>query len=135
MADTQDSKARHDYLVYARQKLWSSVRILAVLPGDVRSRLKEAFTELAILRTDELPPEVTQEIKLITSEMTKYQPSSRWQDGPVEATMSRIRRATGVGIAIKIVDLYEKIDRLCEAEVPSPPRVGAAAHSVKGRWH
>lgn len=105
-------------LEYACEKLWAAIRLLALYPGDrrrdtkpgdVRSRLRAAFDEVCVIHRDNLPSEIVDELDSITAQMTRYPPSSKWVDGPVEETMRRIRPSTATKIAQRIIDLYEKI--------------------------
>lgn len=106
----------NDYLLYTKQKLVAACRLLAILPGDVRSRLKAASVEICVIRLDDVPQEVAEELRWIIEQMTRYQPQSRWEDGPIDATMARIKRKTGSVIATRIVDLYYRVEGLCEVE-------------------
>ena len=94
----------------AWKKLMDAEYQLAVGEGDVRQRLRRAYTILRRLQADELSAESREEWRAILSEMTRLGPE-RLRDGTVlntaiDDTMSRIRNTTGRKIAERIYRLY-----------------------------
>jgi hypothetical protein len=63
-------KPEPDRLSYARAKLEVAVWKLAIGTGDIKSRLADAFYELAVLRETDFPSDLRDEWKQIISELT-----------------------------------------------------------------
>ena len=96
---------------YAREKLFGAIANLALGPGDIRSRLWDAYTEMHPLREDDFPEELRADWHWIDTQLTKYEPRNEYEReiGQVQTTLMRIKRKTGVKIAERIYYLYEQI--------------------------
>ena len=91
---------------YALEKFTVAVYRLATYPGDVRSRLYYAFESLAPVRTADLPEELQADFEWVLSRLTKHETEGQ---GKVWATLNRMRNATGVKIATRIVEIEAKL--------------------------
>ena len=97
----------------AREKLSDAEYKLATGEGDVRQRLRRAFTVLNRLRSEDLPPELRAEWRAVIAEMTRLGPEKDidgtvWRSA-INHTMSRIRNRTGSKIAQRIHRMYSHI--------------------------
>jgi hypothetical protein len=103
-------------LNHAVEKLGTAVRLLAVSPGDVRSRLKHAGREILILKADDFPGELRRDYEWIRHQLTRYE--AKAGEGTLIATMERIKNTTGSKIAERIVELHSAAEaRLADKEV------------------
>ena len=118
---------------YAYEKFSRAIYTLATGAGDVRSNLLDVFFDpLLVIQPKNLPDDLRADILWIKKKITKYQ--EKWagqleelggwekQDpmfkekfpnlypNQIEATLSRIRRSTGVEIAKRIFKIYESLD-------------------------
>ncbi len=59
---------------YTREKLRNAVYALATEPGDVRSRLAEAFSRCWILSEGNFPKELRDDWSWVVEQMNKYGP-------------------------------------------------------------
>lgn len=120
-------------LTYAHEKLTSAVHILAIGPGDVRSRLWHAYLEFSPIRKDHLPVDLQSDYEWIIKQLTRYEPNEierlRMGKGMVQATLSRIKNSTGARIAQRIAELSSKVERALSLEnvnsgdaIPNSPR-------------
>ena len=98
---------------YAKEKIFTAVEILAISPGDVRSRLVAAFMELHPLEGRDFPPDLRSTWAWIRQQLTRYGPVLNYKGevriGSVQNTMNRIQNRTGTKIAKKIYTLYQKL--------------------------
>ena len=105
---------------YASEKLTRSVRLLAVLPGDVRSRLLHAFMEFHPLKEADFPPELQKHFRWVMKELTKRGPMLNHKGevyrGSVEHTLSHIRNSTGAKIAERLVMLHDGVEEAIRIE-------------------
>ena len=60
----------HSQLIYASEKFSRAVYLLAIGPGDVRSRLREAFYEFHPVQSTLLPEEIRKEYDWILDQLT-----------------------------------------------------------------
>lgn len=85
---------KNDYS-YAREKLSNAIEILAIAPGDVRSRLHRAFLEFHTLQVDNFPTEMQKDWLWINKQLTKYGHVENHKGevwiGSVKNTMSKIK--------------------------------------------
>lgn len=102
---------------YVREKINSTISTLTVGSGDVRSRLKEAYSEFHTLKPEDFPDELQGDWKWVLQNLTKKGPvlwDGHWKGklriGSVENTMSLIQNKTGSKIARKILYLHEKLN-------------------------
>lgn len=98
---------------YANEKLDQAVYSLAILPGDVRSRLKIAFSGFHTLREDNFPPKLKKDWKWIKKQLTRFGPIYNYKGDPtigsVDNTMRKIKNSTGAKIASRIYNLRNEI--------------------------
>ena len=97
-----------------REKFHAALRLLAVGQGDVRSRLREAYRYLRMLRKEDVPDSLRVEWNAILVALTRHGPEVG-SDGKsygtaVIHTMARIRNSTGSVIAQRIYSLVNSID-------------------------
>jgi hypothetical protein len=98
---------------YTRQNLFSAISILSTSPGDVRSRINNAYKAFNPLKSSHFPDELKKDWEWIIHSMTKYGPKMNYKNeielGSVEHTMRRIKNSTGTKIAGKIFDLFYEL--------------------------
>ncbi|BCB26999.1 hypothetical protein SKTS_18850 [Sulfurimicrobium lacus] len=111
---------------YADEKLSRAVRLLAVLPGDVRSRLLNAFMEFHPLTEADFPPKLRKHYRWVMKQLTKRGPMLDYKGevyrGSVEHTLSHIRNSTGAKIAERLVMLHDEVAEAIRIETTSCPR-------------
>jgi len=98
---------------YALEKLSNAVRILAVGPGDVRSRLLDATLEFHTLQAKDFPPNLQADYQWVISQLTKREPDYG-SEGKLQATLRHMINRTGSRIAAKICDLQYHLERAYE---------------------
>ena len=121
--------------IYALEKFTLAVYILATGPGDVRSRLLNAWRgPLWVLTPDHLPEKLRDDFLWIKQQLHKYHESWPGQlqelqkkekkdpsfkkiythlyPDPVEATLRRIRKSTGVEIARRIFSIWDSLESM-----------------------
>ena len=102
-----------NYYMYTIEKFTDALRNLAILPGDVRERLVVAHQCFHTLQECDFSPHLLKDWRWINRQLTKFGPildhKGRVQEGSVQHTMRRIRRATGGKIAKKIYEIYWEI--------------------------
>ena len=103
----------HGQLIYASEKFAMAIYRLAIGPGDVRSRLRDAFYEVHPVQSSLLPDGIRQEYDWILEQLTKCEPRFE-RDSRLDATLSKMRNNTGTKIAKRIVELKRRIDDLLE---------------------
>lgn len=105
---------------YANEKLSRSVRLLAVLPGDVRSRLLLAYMEFHPLKEADFPPKLKRHFRWVIKQLTKREPmldhKGEIYHGSVEHTLSHIRNSTGAKIAERLVMLHDGVGEAIRIE-------------------
>lgn len=98
----------------AQSALLSAIEILATFPGDLRTRLKGAFSDLDSISEINLPDELKNDWRLIMKQLTKCGPKfdchGRICMGSVEHTMSKIRNSTASTIAANIFKLFYELN-------------------------
>ena len=101
---------------YADEKLSKAIRLLAILPGDVRSRLLSAFMEFHTLNDADFPPHLQRHYQWVMKQLTKCGPvldnKGKVYRGSVEHTLSRIRNSTGAKIAERLLMLHDRIQEI-----------------------
>ncbi len=118
---------------YAYQKFSAAVESLATGPGDVRSRLLTVFSGwLNTITEDHLPESLREDWRYVEKSIRKYKEFHKGDivyldqqfkkspdlkeklahlyPDPLEATMRRIKRNTGVKIARKIYNIYDELE-------------------------
>ena len=105
--------------LYAHEKLLVALSSLATGAGDIRSRLLDAYLSFHPLKESDFPEHLRADFRWVLAQMTKFPPyhlsDGNMVRGSVEETMRRIKRATGVAIAERLVHLYHAIDAyICE---------------------
>jgi hypothetical protein len=99
---------------YALQKLVEAMHSMATGPGDVRERLHSASLSITFLKEDDFPEHLQADWSWVYHQLTKYGPAYDYAGkiirGSVEETMRRIKRATGVKIAERLVRIYHELD-------------------------
>jgi hypothetical protein len=99
---------------YVYEKLCVALDSLATGPGDVRARLHSAFLGIHTLQDTDFPEHLRAEFRWVWGQLNKFPPTYRDDGmlvrGSVEETLSKIRRATGVKIAKRVVSLYHAIE-------------------------
>ena len=102
--------------LYALGKLSNAVYVLATGPGNVRSRLGDAYEYISSVASSDLPEDLQQDLQWIKASVSKYEPNDaeiRMGLRRLDATLGRIKNKTGVRIAQRIVELESKLrDRL-----------------------
>jgi hypothetical protein len=118
---------------YAYEKFSRAIYTLATGAGDVRSRLHDVFFDpLLVIQPKHLPEDLREDFLWIKKKITKYK--EKWPGqleelrgyekkdplfkeklpylypNPIKATLSRIRRNTGVEIAKRIFKIYDSLD-------------------------
>jgi len=100
---------------YALEKFTKAVYSLATGPGDVRSRLWDAYMDFHAVREKNIPEQLRKDFDWIMKMLTKRE--SLYDEGRAKATLRRMRNQTGVKIAEKIYDFKYKLERFIgEAE-------------------
>ena len=99
-------------LDYAHGKFTEAVRSMAAGPGDIRSRLKSAFMALYVVKPTELPPPLQRHLEWVFQQLT-WRPPRYGREGSLHATLARMKRATGVRIAKRILAITDALDELC----------------------
>ena len=109
---------------YADEKLTRATHLLAVLPGDVRSRLFHAFMEFHPLKDSDFPPKLQRHYRWVMRQLTKRGPVFDYKGevsrGSVEYTLSHIRNSTGSKIAERLVMLHDRIQEALRADGAKP---------------
>ena len=118
---------------YAYEKFSRAIYTLATGAGDVRSRLLYVFFDpLLVIQSKQLPEDLREDLIWIKKKITKFKEKwpgqlkklEGWENkdpmfkekfpnlypNPVEATLNRIRRSTGVEIAQRIFKIYDSLD-------------------------
>ncbi len=104
----------HGPAQYAHQLLSRTVDTLATGPGDVRSRLLDAFAVFHPLTPDHFPEPLRKDFEWIMKQLTKRGPyinsDGEVQKGSVQVTLQHMRNSTGIKIAEKLLQLHYAID-------------------------
>jgi hypothetical protein len=88
-----------------KEKLRRALYYLAVGEGDVRERLLHAYNQIRVLREDEIPPGMLEELKGILKDMTRRGPlikSSVLLKDAAHHTLGRMHKRTARRIAERI---------------------------------
>lgn len=111
-------------VLYAAEKLSNAVHALAVGPGDIKSRLRDAFTELVSLSERDLPEKLRADLRWIKNELTKKEATSRaviegeiriGLEGRIGATLRGMRTKRAVEVAEKICYLADRLESFVAA--------------------
>lgn len=111
---------------YALEKFNRALYTMATGGGDVRQRLLVVFEgDLLMIQSHHLPPEVRSDYEWVRKQLSRYKEKYAGQrayfytpDGrfdhvlptSTEATLSRIRRATGVKIAQRLFSIWSFLE-------------------------
>ncbi len=99
---------------YARGKFLEAIEHMATGPGDVRSRLWDAYLSLRPVMEDDLPPVVRQDFRWIMAQLTKRDPYYNHKgeviSGSVQQSLSRMHNTTGVKIAKRLLHIYRVLE-------------------------
>ena len=109
-----------DRLIYARSKLGGAIWKLATGIGEIKSRLSDAYIELAIIQDGDLPEDLSEEWKMIKRDLTngKMKYRADIKDGKIvevpvgrlASTLRYMRKKKAEDIAIRICLLKSKVD-------------------------
>ena len=106
---------------YAFEKLSVAMETLATGPGDVRSRLLDAYSTFHPAGEKDFPEHLRADWRWVYAQLTRYGPILDYKGnvdrGSVENTMNRIQRSTGVKIAKKLVYLHEQLSVFLRVEL------------------
>ena len=106
--------AIHGPAKYAHQLLSSAIDTLATGPGDVRSRILEAYLTIHPLTPEHFPAPLREEYAWVLRQITRHGPQidymGRIRKGAVEVSLAHMRNSTGVKIAQKLLALHYAID-------------------------
>lgn len=113
-----------DRLNYAREKLGDAVWKLATGFEEIKTRLADAYIDLALLQESEFPSELVELYKSINHELTRgkmqYYPAIKDGElvkvpsGKLYSTLRYMRKAKAQEIARQILDLKERLDKYDE---------------------
>lgn len=99
---------------YAKEKLRTAIRYLALGEGDVRDRLCLVSKVLFRLHAEHLPVRLVKDLVWVHRELTKYGPvlgkNGDVFKNAVDHTMERIRNSTGRRIAERIYNIWVKVE-------------------------
>jgi hypothetical protein len=109
----------HGPAQYAHQLLSRTVDILAIAPGDVRSRLLEAHAVFHPLTPKHFPEPLRSDYEWVMKQLTKREPllnhkGEVWK-GSVQVSLEHMRNSTGVKIAEKLLQLHYAIEEYVNA--------------------
>jgi hypothetical protein len=99
------------HAVYAREKLYTAIRILAIHLGNIRERLKGAAFEIVLIPVDGIPDfeGVAEDIAWIKTRLTSK--ASRFEgEGRIDATLHGMRSTTATHIADRMLTAHAKLD-------------------------
>ncbi len=88
-----------------------AVQSLATGPGDVRSRLENAFLSIVVFQENDLPKEIQKDFSWVVKSLTKKE-SRYLNEGSLHSTLAQIKNVTGSKIAKRIFAMYKTIIRL-----------------------
>ena len=104
----------HGPAQYADQLLSRALVTLATAPGDVRSRILEAYASFHPLTTEHFPENLREDFEWVMKKLTRHPPRidylGRIQKSSVEVSLERMQNSTGVKIAQKLVQLQYAVD-------------------------
>jgi hypothetical protein len=107
--------ALHGPAQYAHQLLSRAVDTLATAPGDVRSRLLQAYSAFHPLTPEHFPEPLRKDFEWVIKQLTKREPfrnhEGQIQKSSVQVSLQHMRNSTGVKIAEKLLHLHYAIDR------------------------
>ncbi len=97
---------------YVSEKIYSATRALAILPGDVRSRLYFAYLQFHVINKEDLPKELQDDFEWIIKKIQIYhKPPEYSKQDTLKASFLRMKNKTGTEIAKKIFDIYYKLNK------------------------
>ncbi|MBI1323371.1 hypothetical protein GC170_09310 [bacterium] len=103
---------------YVQFQLQLAIRMLALGPGDIRSRLLDAYYPLHTIQKEDLPPHLQKDWQWITKQFIRFGPvkdqTGKVWIGVVEHTMRKIRNNTGVKIVERIILLDDELQKWIE---------------------
>lgn len=101
--------------LYVHEKLRVALESLATGTGDVRARLYNAFLSIHTLQESDFPEHLRPDFRWVWGQLNKlpasYADDGKLVRGSVEETLRKIRNATGVKIAKRLLSLYHDIER------------------------
>ena len=104
----------HGPAQYAHQLLSRTVDTLATAPGDVRSRLLQAYSTFHPLTPEHFPEPLRKDFEWVMKQLTNREPFLNYKGsierGKVEVSLKHMRNSTGVKIAEKLLQLHYAID-------------------------
>ena len=99
---------------YAHRLLIMTVDTLATAPGDVRSRLWEAYQAFNPLTPEHFPEPLRKDFEWVMKQLTRYESYADneevIQKGLVQVSLKHMRNSTGVKIAQRLLKLHYAID-------------------------
>ena len=93
---------------YAFEKFTQAVYALATGPGDVRSRLRVAFSYFNTVKPEYLPPELRDDFRWVIDTMTRREPRYKGE-GRLQASLATMQNRTGAKIAKRIVEIQDRL--------------------------
>lgn len=94
------------------ERLFLSVRFLAIGEGDVRSRLKGVFLQLWALQEHEFPEELRADFRWVMEQFSRFPSSHPEYETDVEVTLAKIKNATGKKIAERVFGIYTRVQQI-----------------------
>jgi len=95
-------------LHYAYEKFSQAVYLLAIGPGDVRSRLRKAYIEFSLVPEKAIPEPLVEDYQWIMKKITKHDPIAG--ESRHIATLERMQNRTGAKIAERICYLTSRLE-------------------------
>lgn len=99
---------------YAHGRFLEAIEHLATGPDDVKRRLYDAYFSLLPVQEDDLPPEVHEDFRWVIAQLEKQDPVRNHKgeviSGSVNQSLFRMRRATGVKIAERLLHIHRVLE-------------------------
>ncbi len=92
-----------------------AAHVLAIGPGDVRSRLKDTLYYLALVQQEQLPPEFREDFEWVIKSLTKRK-ARHPQETDFDATLRSMQNRTGVKIAQRILYIQTRLQEFLESD-------------------
>jgi hypothetical protein len=102
---TDEKKDAYRHASYFFGKVSRAVELLATGPGDIKERLCSAGMEILITPPDFVPEHLREDLRWVRSQLMRFGEDGTSSQEKLYATMRRIRKATGVKIAQRIVEI------------------------------
>jgi hypothetical protein len=94
--------------LYALEKFAVAVHTLATGPGDVRSRLHDAFLAFHPVGEADLPADLREDYRLVRERLSRHDARHR-REGRLAGTLGRMQNRTGVTLAERIVYIHDRL--------------------------